>query len=486
MLTKRQKEILDFIKFYTKKNDYSPTIEEIAGHLGVSSVSTVHEHLKKMADNGYIRREEHQPRAIEILSSEPMVQIQLAGEIAAGQPIEAIEEKETISIPKHKLPKKGEVFALKVSGNSMIDENINDGDIILVKQQSVADNGQKVVALINSEEATVKKYYKERGQVRLQPANKNIEPIIVKKGTPIEIQGIVVDVIKNRSTTSPKFEKREARQSKKQLKKSNIKIHLNKVFLGDVMQLLPQLPNNSVDMIFGDPDYNVGIKYGDKTYTRKFNEYIDWYIKLTKEAMRVLKEDGNLFIINYPKQNAHLRVKYLDTTYPLVSEYVWAYNTNVGHTPRRFTTAHRSILHIRKSKHNKFYKNNVALPYKNPTDKRIQQNIKNGSKGRMPYSWFEINLVKNVSKEKTYHACQIPQKLTKMLIEATTIPKDLVLVLFGGSGSELELCKKLNRNYISAEIDKKYHDLITDRLKNGYIKEEYRLQRNKTVHPSLI
>jgi len=128
--------------------------------------------------------------------------------------------------------------------------------------------------------------------------------------------------------------------------KKNIVTFLNQIYYGDIIDLLEQLPNNSVNMVFGDPDYNVGIKYGKKTYTKNFNKYIDWYIKLTKESMRVLKKDGNLFMMNYPKQNAHLRVKYLDDYFPYVSEYVWVYNTNVGHTPKRFTTAHRTILHI--------------------------------------------------------------------------------------------------------------------------------------------
>ncbi|OQA38462.1 MAG: DNA adenine methyltransferase YhdJ [Parcubacteria group bacterium ADurb.Bin316] len=252
--------------------------------------------------------------------------------------------------------------------------------------------------------------------------------------------------------------------------------YLNTVYLGDIMDLLKQLPDKCVDMVFGDPDYNVGIKYGDKTYTKNFEEYINWYIELTKESMRVLKDDGNLFMMNYPKQNAHLRVKYLDRVYLLVNEYVWVYNTNVGHTPKRFTTAHRTILHVRKRKNNKFYKENVAVPYKNPTDKRILQNLKNGSKGRMPYDWFYFDLVKNVSKEKTYHACQIPQKLTEMMVKSCTVPNDIVLILFGGSGSELEVCKLLKRQYISAEIDKKYHELILSRLKNGRIEEKYKLQ----------
>ena len=258
-----------------------------------------------------------------------------------------------------------------------------------------------------------------------------------------------------------------------------IKEYLNKVFLKDIMHLLKELPDKSVDMVYGDPDYNVGVKYGDKSYTKAFNEYIAWYIELAKESLRVLKDDGNMFLINYPKQNAYLRVKYLDDACYKVLDYVWVYNTNVGHSPYRFTTAHRSILHCRKTRHNKFYKDNVAVPYKNPIDRRILQNLANGSKGRMPYDWLYFDLVKNVSKEKTFHACQIPQRLSQVLIESCTMPKDVVLILFGGSGSEIEVCKNIGRQYISAEIDKKYYEIILDRLKRGRIDQKYRLKLKK-------
>ncbi|MCL2519390.1 MAG: site-specific DNA-methyltransferase [Spirochaetaceae bacterium] len=120
----------------------------------------------------------------------------------------------------------------------------------------------------------------------------------------------------------------------------------------------------------------------EKNYNQKWNDYIDWYITLTKESMRVLKPDGNLFMMNYPKQNAYLRVKYLDDNSYNVNDYVWVYNTNVGHSPHKFTTAHRSILHATKVKDNKFYKNQVAVPYQNPTDKRIKARIEAGYIGR--------------------------------------------------------------------------------------------------------
>lgn len=251
----------------------------------------------------------------------------------------------------------------------------------------------------------------------------------------------------------------------------------NQVFNEDVLNILKKLPDDSLDMIYGDPDYNVGINYAGKNYTTKWNEYIDWYIELTKECFRVLKQTGNLFMLNYPKQNAYLRVKYLDSVASNVHDYVWIYNTNVGHSPQKFTTAHRSILHAVKSKNNHFYKDQVAVPYKNPTDKRILNNLANGSKGRMPYSWFYFDLVKNVSKDKTFHACQIPLTLVEMLISSCTLENDDVFVLFGGSGSELVLCKNMKRNFISCEIHKEYYKMILDRLKNnGDIRNEYRLE----------
>ena len=487
MLTKKQKQIIDYIKKFIEEKDYAPSLEELRRHFRLASKSTIHQHIEALKDKGYLNKLNYQARSIEISKDKKsdLIEIPLLGAIAAGSPIEAIEFPETISIPKSQLSKSGEHFALRVQGDSMLKEGIFDRDIVIIRKQPDAENGETVVALLDDNQVTLKKIYKEKNRFRLQPANPNLKPIFVNELT---IQGKVTSVIRSFEELKEKIFSigNLGVQKNKTPKNGVLKKYLNKVFLGDIIDLLKKLPDKSVDMIFGDPDYNVGIKYGDRTYTKNFNEYIDWYIKLMKESMRVLKNDGNLFTMNYPKQNAHLRVKYLDNVYPLIHEYIWNYNTNVGHSPKRFTTAHRTILHIRKTKNNKFYKDNVALPYKNPTDKRILNNLKNGSKGRMPYSWFYFDLVKNVSKEKTYHACQIPQKLTEMLIKSCTISNDVVLVLFGGSGSELEVCKSLNRQYISAEIDPKYHGLITDRLKNGYIKKKYKLQFKKNKMPEII
>lgn len=255
----------------------------------------------------------------------------------------------------------------------------------------------------------------------------------------------------------------------------------NRIFNEDVLEVLRRLPDGSLDMIYGDPDYGVGVNYAGKKYTKKWEDYIAWYCELARECMRVLHPRGNLFLMNYPKQNAHLRAAYLDAAACEVRDYVWVYPTNVGHSSRYFTTAHRSILHAAKSKNNRFYKAQVAQPYKNPEDRRIKARIANGVPGRMPYSWFEFNLVKNVSRDKTFHACQVPLPLFEMLVNASTQKGDLVFVLFGGSGSEIVKTKEMGRNYLSCEIHAPYYKMITERLANGgKIADKYRLPRAQT------
>ena len=274
MLTKRRKEVLDFVGSYSQKKGYSPSFEEIRKRLKLASVSTVHFHISKLKEGGYLEKTENKARAISVESKEPMVRIPLLGMIAAGEPIEAIQQNEFIAIPKTKLPPSSEVYALRVVGNSMIDENINDGDIILVKQQQTAENGQKVVALIDNHEATLKKYYRERGHIRLQPANKDMEPIILDKGTQVAIQGIVLDVIR---TENPEIEtkkklldvdiKKNATQTSL-LRQKKIKIAYKPtkdagvvLFQGDRLDLMRQLPNKSIKLVVTSPPYNIGKEY---------------------------------------------------------------------------------------------------------------------------------------------------------------------------------------------------------------------------------
>ena len=257
-----------------------------------------------------------------------------------------------------------------------------------------------------------------------------------------------------------------------------MKEFLDKIHNKDIGELIRELPDESIDMIYSNIDYNKGIRYGGISYTKAFNEYIGDYIGLAAESTRVLKKTGSAFFINYPRNNAYLWARYLDSAYHDVQEYVWIYNSNIGHSPRRFTTAHRSILHCMKSKESKFYKDNVAEPYVNQNDRRIRRLMKKGSKGRSPYSWFYADMVKNVSKwhKNVDHPCVIPDKISALLVQSVTMPGDIVLVLFAGSGSEIDVCRTLGRHWISADLNDEYCEQIEKRLDRHIITFEEREQ----------
>ena len=199
-LTKRQNEILTYIKKYMVSHGYPPTIREIGADLGVSSPATIHAHLANLESKGFIKKEDTKNRAIELLveneyaiKDEEVVSVPLLGKITAGSPIEAIERPdEYFSLPAYLIPNNKEVFTLLVSGTSMINAGILSGDYVIVEQTPSAENGEQVVALIE-DGATVKTFYREEGIIRLQPENDAYDPIIL---TDVTILGKVIGVIR--------------------------------------------------------------------------------------------------------------------------------------------------------------------------------------------------------------------------------------------------------------------------------------------------
>ncbi|MBL8983500.1 MAG: transcriptional repressor LexA [Gemmatimonadetes bacterium] len=198
-LTKRQREILTFLETYSARHGYAPSFEEIAEEFSYNSLATVHEHLSNLERKGYIRRSYNESRSIEVLPSEVFaraVDLPLLGLVAAGHPIEALSAPETIAVPEELTGRGGNHYVLKVRGMSMVDEQIRDGDFVVVNGRTSADNGEMVIALIQGTSATVKRMYRERdGRVRLQPANDTMAPIYVHEND-IAIQGVVVGVIR--------------------------------------------------------------------------------------------------------------------------------------------------------------------------------------------------------------------------------------------------------------------------------------------------
>jgi len=196
-LTKKQAEIRDFIAEYIKKNDCSPSLTEIKNEFGISAISTIHEHISSLVKKGVLKRTKGVIRGLELATNKinELMAIPLVGTITAGRPIEAIEiPDEVVEIAKDRRFQEGELYALKVKGNSMIGDGIFDGDIAIIKKQEWADNGDTAVAIIDDNEATLKKFYKEKGQIRLQPANPTFQPIFRKK---VEIRGIAVKIIRD-------------------------------------------------------------------------------------------------------------------------------------------------------------------------------------------------------------------------------------------------------------------------------------------------
>lgn len=198
MFTRRQKQILDYITKYIKEHDYAPSLEEIGRRFKLSSVATVHQHVETLREKGYLKKVENQPRSIElnkIKRSSDLISIPILGTIAAGEPIEAIEVPDsTIAVSKKEILPTKKHYALRVRGDSMANEGIFDGDIVVIRKQETADDGQTVVAIIDDNEATLKKIYREKKFIKLQPANQEMLPIYRKE---VEVRGVVVKIVRN-------------------------------------------------------------------------------------------------------------------------------------------------------------------------------------------------------------------------------------------------------------------------------------------------
>jgi len=200
-LTKRQRQVYDFIANFVARQGYSPSFEEIGAGLGLSSLATVHKHVSNLEEKGLLRRDFNRSRSIDLLpiktrarqAAEASLELPLVGRIAAGRPVEQLENPGTISLAD--LTRSRDVFVLQVSGDSMQDEHIVDGDYVLIEKAPSARDGEIVVALIGGSETTLKRIYREGEQVRLQPSNANMQPILVPAAQ-VQVQGRVIGVLR--------------------------------------------------------------------------------------------------------------------------------------------------------------------------------------------------------------------------------------------------------------------------------------------------
>ena len=473
MVTKRQKEVLDFITDYQGRKGYAPSLDEIRKKLKLSSVSTAHFHVSKLRDLGLLSKEENKPRSIEAFGRETMVKIPLLGIIAAGQPIEAIQTKEMIAVPKSKIPSSSEVYALRVVGSSMIDENINDGDVVLVRQQETAENGQKVVALIDNHEATLKKFYKERGHIRLQPANKNMEPLIFRNGRDVSIQGIVLDVIREEVRSPIQFPEYKETQKYNELP-------LNKILCGDAVEVLKKIPSNSIDLVVTSPPYDD---------IRTYNGFSLNLPAIGKELNRILKDGGIAAMViqdatrNFGKTLTSFKtiIDWCDNAgFKLFETVIYRkYGTEGAWWTKRFRVDHEYMpIFLKGDRPAYFNKEPLKVPSKHggktmtgsgnrrtdgTTTKTITREI-NGMKCRGTV-WDYLNAGdKNPLKRK--HPATFPDKIPTDFIQCFCPPKGIVLDPFIGCGSTAVAAKQLGRNYIGIDISKEYCKLTEERIKS--------------------
>jgi repressor LexA len=201
VLTRRQQQIYEFLREFIGHRGYAPSLEEIAAHFGLSSVATIHEHLTNLESKNMIRRHFNRNRAIEVLpvAGDPRaVEVRVLGLVAAGHPVEALEAPESVALPEQMLGR-GETFVLRVQGDSMVDELIRDGDLVVVESRETAENGETVIALVSQDggegEVTLKKFFRDGDRIRLQPANPAFSPLILSEDR-VRVQGVVIGIIR--------------------------------------------------------------------------------------------------------------------------------------------------------------------------------------------------------------------------------------------------------------------------------------------------
>ena len=374
----------------------------------------------------------------------------------------------------------------------MIDENIENGDIVLVEQQTTAKNGDRVVALIDNSEATLKKFYKKGNKIILQPANKTLNPLILDENRSFAIQGKVIDVIKSGDTSA--FANVDTSANPKTINK-NAKLSLNKIIQGDAIQELRKLPDESCDIIIVDPPYNIGKDFGNNFDKRELSEYVNWCKEWARECIRIMKPTSTMFVYGFSEILAHISIEI-----PIEKRWlIWHYtNKNVA-SLNFWQRSHEAIICCWK-KSPIFNRDDVREPYTEGFLNGAAGKVRRGTKGRfskgeketiyqahengalprdvikmpalaggagMSERWFHCNTCNKVfeprklkehkAHEILKHPTQKPMALTEKLIKSAMPKKNgNILVPFVGSGSECVVGKQLGLSYIGFELNPDY------------------------------
>ena len=493
VMSTKTDDILAFIKAYHKQEGYSPSYKEIGAKFRIASPSVIHYHLNKLQQQGKISKGPYSTRSIFPETETQYIHVPLLGEISAGKPIRAVSQQELFTIPASSIKAKDSknLFALRVKGSSMVDDNIHDNDVVIVRQNITPKNGERVVALIDNDYVTLKRFYQEPGRVRLQPSNNKYEPIYVLPSQSLSIQGTVASVIKAPHKKLKQLNKKTA------VAHTPSNIEKNKIIVGDAVQEMTKLPDASCDVVLIDPPYNIGKDFGNNSDNRELADYIAWCKEWLFQAERVLKPHGTMFIYGFSEILAHISV---ELTLPK-RWLVWHYtNKNVA-SLHFWQRSHESIIVAYKNKP-LFNRDAVREPYTEGFLKGAAGKVRKNTKGRfskgggepttynahasgalprdvikipalaggagMSERWFICRTCNSTvftpqvftqHREHDYlkHPTQKPIELTKRLL-LSAMPKDggLVLVPFVGSGSECYVAKQLGFDFIGYELNPEY------------------------------
>lgn len=456
MLTKKQKKFLDYIQDYTQKKRISPSHDEIRKHLKLASVSTVSHYMKILQEKGYIKHEKNTARSTEVEKRESLITIPFKGYIAAGQPIEVVEEFETIAVPSS-FVSTGNLFALGVKGDSMIDEGIFDGDTVIVRKQNSVEDGETAVALINNNEVTLKKIYKEKNRIRLEPANPKLKPLYVKE---VIIQGKVVSTFRN-------WEEQE---------KNDSKFKLNKIYRSDCVEFMKSMDENSIDLTVTSPPYDELRNY--KGYSFDFENIAKQLFRITKKGGIVVWvvgdkiKKGNKSLTSFKQAlyfqqvgfNVHDVMIYRKKNTPFMRTngytncFEFMFILGKG-SPKTFNPL--KVKTIRQGKE--------MLPFNKGADginRKVLGELK--SEKTMTNIWeYAVGLGGSTRDKLAFeHPAIFPEKLAEDHILSWTNQDDVVFDPMCGSGTTCKMAKKNNRHYIGCDISEDYVSLAKKRLGN--------------------
>jgi len=450
-ITPKQKSILDFIVSFFEEHGYSPSLAEIAKRFK-RSVPTVHQHVEMLKNKGLLDKQEKTWRSIALVNQEAI--IPLCGYIAAGEPIEAFSNPEPISVPRKMLSKTGLHYALKVKGNSMVDEGINDGDTVIIHRQKTAINGQKVVALINGNMATLKKIYKEKNGFRLQPANSSMDPIFVKN---LIIQGKVLG-------TLPNYEDRTAKVVPQVTQaKALKKFELDRIISGDVLEVMAQIPKNSVHLAITSPPYNVGKNYDSHNDRMDYQEYLNWLEKVWRETKRVLVPGGRFALNIAPTGIRDFVPLHHDFTnqfrkigMKFRTEIIWYKQTMLKRTAWGSFKSPANP-HIVPSWE-------YVLVFSKEKD-RLDGNREDADITKQEFMDFSDGFWK-ISPEtrRKGHPAPFPEELIYRLMKFYSYEGNTVLDMFGGTGTVAVVAHKAKRHFLHIDISEEYNKVAQTRL----------------------